>query len=62
MRLPWPHPKAEADFFNSILCKPGQTSNCRAVAHLLSSATATTPQAGRALFCRKCMSHKGKSL
>ena len=43
------------------LCKPDWTSNCRAVAQLLSSATATVPQAGRALFCRRYMSQKAET-
>ncbi len=42
------------------LCKPSPTSIYRVVAQLLSSATTTAFQAGRALFCRKCMSHKAE--
>ena len=43
------------------LCKPSPTSICGAVAQLLSSATATVPQAGRAFFCRRYMSHKAEA-
>ncbi len=59
---------ANSEFANGIskrtenLCKPGPTGDCGTVAQLLSSATAPAPQAGRTLFCRKCMSHKDETV